>query len=241
MIGSSSRFLKKEKERKYWVRPIQKYRGRRVPPPDKDQRDYHGRFKVYSRMSVAQFDALLAILESHIKRPPISVNSVCKDLYTVLVLRDEVDELDNRHSGVRLYSGSELSKHLKMLATDAENEKKKNQTRSEFFYDRRKFQRQCVNVIDITWGCIYLSTCEHFGLGVQWPSASRRNIKTSNLWTVVYIELYKYITQVKSQNIPIWASFLGTKSSLEKLNTFSNLQYRVYLEKYWETEILTSY
>ncbi len=34
----------------------------------KDQWDYHGRFKVYFRMSVAQFDALLAILEPHIKR-----------------------------------------------------------------------------------------------------------------------------------------------------------------------------
>ncbi len=37
-------------------------------------------------MSVSQFDALLVILEPHIKkrRPPISVNSVCKDLYTML-------------------------------------------------------------------------------------------------------------------------------------------------------------
>ncbi len=34
----------------------------------KEQRDYHGRFKVYFRMSVAQFDALLAILEPHIKK-----------------------------------------------------------------------------------------------------------------------------------------------------------------------------
>ncbi len=34
----------------------------------KEQRDYNGRFKVYFRMSVAQFDALLAILEPHIKK-----------------------------------------------------------------------------------------------------------------------------------------------------------------------------
>ncbi len=51
----------------------------------KEQRDYHGWFKVYFRMSVAQFDALLAILEPHIKKD--------------FVLQDEVDEFDNRHSG----------------------------------------------------------------------------------------------------------------------------------------------
>ncbi len=34
----------------------------------KEQWDYHGRFKVYFRMSVAQFDALPAILEPHIKK-----------------------------------------------------------------------------------------------------------------------------------------------------------------------------
>ncbi len=39
--------------------------------------------------------------------------------------------------------GSEWS----MLATDAENTK--NRTRSEFYYDGRKFQRLCVNMIDI--------------------------------------------------------------------------------------------
>ncbi len=32
-----------------------------------------------------------------------------------------------------------------------------------FFYDGRKFRRQCVNVIDTTWGRIYFSTCENFG------------------------------------------------------------------------------
>ncbi len=37
-----------------------------------------------------------------------------------------------------------------------------------FFYDGRKFRRQCVNVIDTTWGRIYFSTCENFGLSVQW-------------------------------------------------------------------------
>ncbi len=37
---------------------------------------------------------------------------------------------------------------LKMLAMDAKNGK--NRTQSKKFYDGRKFQRQCVNVIDIT-------------------------------------------------------------------------------------------
>ncbi len=48
-------------------------------------------------------------------------------------------------------------------------ENAENRTWSEFFYDGRKFQRQCVNVIDTTWGHIYFSTCENFRLGVQWP------------------------------------------------------------------------
>ncbi len=53
-----------KKERKYWVHPILKYReDGEFPLLTKDLRDYHGRFKVYFRMSLAQFDALLAILE----------------------------------------------------------------------------------------------------------------------------------------------------------------------------------
>ncbi len=31
------------------------------------------------------------------------------------------------------------------------------------FFEGRKFQRQCANVIDTTWGRIYFLTCEHFG------------------------------------------------------------------------------
>ncbi len=42
---------------------------------------------------------------------------------------------------------------------------------SEFSYDGRKFRRQCVNVIDITWGRIYFLTCKNFGLRVQWPQS----------------------------------------------------------------------
>ncbi len=37
------------------------------------------------------------------------------------------------------------------------------------FYDGRKFRRQCVNLIDTTWGRIYFLTCENFGLRVQRP------------------------------------------------------------------------
>ncbi len=39
-----------------------------------------------------------------------------------------------------------------MLATDAKTEP---DLFFLFFYDKRKFQRQCVNVIDTTWGDIY--------------------------------------------------------------------------------------
>ncbi len=56
---------------------------------------------------------------------------------------------------------------LKMLATDAKKCRKSNLNR--FFYDRRKFRRQCVNVIDTAWGRVYFLMCENFGLGVQWP------------------------------------------------------------------------
>ncbi len=76
--------------------------------------------------------------------------------------QDEVDEFDNRHSGFwRSWWLWTVITPLKKLATDAK--KKKNRTRSEFFYDPRKFRRQCVNVIEIMCGCIYFSTCEHFG------------------------------------------------------------------------------
>ncbi len=49
----------------------------------------------------------------------------------------------------------------------------KIETWSEFSYDGQKFQRQCVNMIDTTWGRIYFLTCEYFGqefrLSVQRP------------------------------------------------------------------------
>ncbi len=36
-----------------------------------------------------------------------------------------------------------------------------------FFYDGRKFRRQCVNVIDTMWGRIYFPTCENFRRKIQ--------------------------------------------------------------------------
>ncbi len=66
----SSRCLKKKKKKEiiYWVHPILKYREDWEFTLLKEHRDYHSRLKVYFRMSVAQFDALLAILEPHIKK-----------------------------------------------------------------------------------------------------------------------------------------------------------------------------
>ncbi len=99
MILLSFRFLKREKERKHWVHPILRYREAGEFLLIKAQRDYQSLFKVYFRMSMAQFDAFLAILESHIKKKTthfceLSVQGSLR----CFVLRDEVDEL-NRHSG----------------------------------------------------------------------------------------------------------------------------------------------
>ncbi len=65
----SSRFLKKKKKKgNIEEYPILRYReDGEFLLLIKEQRDYLGRFKVYFRMSVAQFDALLAIQEPHIK------------------------------------------------------------------------------------------------------------------------------------------------------------------------------
>ncbi len=41
-------------------------------------------------------------------------------------------------------------------------ENAENRTWSEFFYDGRMFQRQCINMIDTMWGRIYFLACEHF-------------------------------------------------------------------------------
>ncbi len=89
-----------------------------------------------------------------------------------------MDQLDNRRSGfwrLLLRWLWTVKTPLKMLATDAKNAK--SRTRSEFFYDGRKFRRQCVNVIDTTWGRIYFSTCENFGRKIRTRCAMALNLK----------------------------------------------------------------
>ncbi len=91
------------------------------------------------------------------------------------VLRDEVDELDNRHSGFwrsLVWWLWTVKTPIKMLAMMRKNWNKLNLIR--IFYDGWKFRRQCVNVIDITWGRIYFSMCKNFGLSVQWPLMTRQ-------------------------------------------------------------------
>ncbi len=109
----------------------------------KEQRDYHGRFKVYFRMSVAQFDALLAILEPHTKKKTtkfceLGVQGQC------FVLRDEVDQLVRCHSGFWLLLVRWLwivKAPLKMLATNAKNAE--NRTRSKFFWRTKVSEAVC--------------------------------------------------------------------------------------------------
>ncbi len=163
-------------ERKYWVHPILIYREdgefRRLI---KEQRDYHGQFKVYFRMSVAQFDALQVILEPHIKRKTTNVcelrvqGSIFSALCCEKLMNLTIAILD---FGVRLYGDSELSKHLSKCLLMMRKKKKKNEPDPIFFYDGRKFRRQHANMIDITWGRIYFLTYENFGLRVQRPQKS---------------------------------------------------------------------
>ncbi len=91
-------------------------RGWRVPLLIKEQRDYHGRFKVYFRMLVAQFDALVVILEPHIlkKTTNFCELSVQGSIYSVLCCEMKWMNLTIAilDFGVRFYGGSELSKHL---------------------------------------------------------------------------------------------------------------------------------
>ncbi len=64
---------------------------------------------------MAQFDALLEILEPHIKKKTTNFCEQCVRIYIQsYVLRDEVDELTIAilEFSVHLYGGSELSKRL---------------------------------------------------------------------------------------------------------------------------------
>ncbi len=154
MILLSSRFLKREKS-KYRVYPILKHiEDGEFPLLIKEQRDYHGRFRVCFRMSVAQFDALLAILEPHIKKMTTNFCelSVQGSLYSAARWSGLIWQSHSGfwHSLIRWLLTVKIP--LKMLSTDVKNER--NWTQSNFFYEGHKFQRQYVNVIDITWGRI---------------------------------------------------------------------------------------
>ncbi len=95
---------------------------------------------------MAQFNALLAILESHIKKKTTNFcelhvqGSICSALgcetkwmnLTIAIL----------DFGVRLYGGSELSNHLSKCMLRMQKTKTK-------FYDGQIFRRQCVNMIEI--------------------------------------------------------------------------------------------
>ncbi len=127
---------------------------------------------------MAQSDALLAILEPHIKKKTTNFCelSVQESIYNALCCETKWMNLTIAilDFGVLRWLWT-VKTPLKMLATDAKNAK--NRTRSEFFYDGRKFQRQCVNVIDITWGRIYLSTCEKFGRKIRTQCAMALSLK----------------------------------------------------------------
>ncbi len=81
------------------------------------------------------------------------------------------------------YGGSELSKHLSKCLPRM-RKTQKNRTRYNFFFDGQKFRRQCANVIDITWGRIYFSTCENFGRKIRTQCAMAFSPKMKTL--VIY-------------------------------------------------------
>ncbi len=97
---------------------------------------------------MSQFDALLVILESHIKKKTIHFCelSVQGSIYSALCCKKWMNlTIASLDFGIRLYGGSKLSKHLSKCLLHM-----KNRTRSKKCYDGRKFRRQCVNLIDIT-------------------------------------------------------------------------------------------
>ncbi len=74
------------------------------------------------------------------------------------------------------------------------------------FYDGQKFRRQCVNVIDTMWGCIYFSTCENF----RW-----------NFWTQCAMALspkFSYVVfHIRYPKNPSHTETLHTESNVYKL------------------------
>ncbi len=122
---------------------------------------------------VAQFDALLAIIEPHIKKKTTNFCelSVQGSIFSALCCETK---------WMNLTIAISVKTPLKMLATDAKNGK--NLTRSGFFYDGQKFWRQCVNVIDITWGRIYFSTYENFGWKFRTQCAMTLNVDSTYIY-----------------------------------------------------------
>ncbi len=94
MILLSSRFLKSEKEIKYWVNPILRYREE----GDRISGIITGDSKFTS--GCQWLSLMLAILEPHIKKKTTNFCELgVQGSLQCFVLRDEVDELDNCLSG----------------------------------------------------------------------------------------------------------------------------------------------
>ncbi len=73
-------------------------------------------------------------------------------------------------------------------------ENTENRTWSEFFYDGRKFQRQCVNVIDTSWGRIYFLTCENF----------RWKFRTQCAMTLTHENMYLDVDRTVWSGVCVW-------------------------------------
>ncbi len=84
---------------------------------------------------MAQFDALLAILEPHIKRKTTNFCELCVQgsIYSALCCEIKWMNLTIAmlYFGIRLYGGSELSKHLSKCLPRM---RKTHLTRSNFFF-----------------------------------------------------------------------------------------------------------
>ncbi len=66
---------------------------------------------------------------------------------------------------------------IKMLVTDVKTQK----IDPNFFYDGRKFRRQCVNVIDTTWDRVYFITCAIFRRKFQTQCAMTLVLSSSSV------------------------------------------------------------
>ncbi len=82
-------------------------------------------------------------------------------------------------------------------------ENAENRTWSEFFYDGRKFQRQCVNVIDTTWGHIYFLTYENF----RWKLRTQCAMTLRVIFFYYYFSLlfhYHYFLSMYNRELCQW-------------------------------------